>query len=129
MNFNLLADDASASGTGSSWQTYLILGIIIVAFIAFFIWSTYSSKKKQKQAQEMVDSIKIGDKVKTIGGICGYVAEINNEENTIVLETGLDGDKSFIKFDKAAIYQTNPVGTTAPASSDSGSTVDGKKID
>ena len=56
----------------------------------------------------MVSSLKIGDKVKTIGGICGYVAQINDSENTFVLETGLEGNKSYVKFDKGAIYQTAP---------------------
>ena len=53
--------------------------------------------------------MKIGDKVKTIGGVCGYLYEINDEENTIVLETGTADKKSYVKFDKAAIYQTAPV--------------------
>ena len=65
-------------------------------------------KKRQKQEQEMKDALKIGDRVKTIGGICGFVAEINKEENTFVLETGMEGKKSYVKFDKGAIYQTAP---------------------
>ena len=56
----------------------------------------------------MVTQLKIGDRVKTIGGICGFVAQINDGENTFVLETGLEGNKSYIKFDKGAIYQTAP---------------------
>ena len=56
----------------------------------------------------MVNSLKIGDRVKTIGGICGYVAQINDAENTFVLETGLEENKSYVKFDKGAIYQTAP---------------------
>ena len=57
----------------------------------------------------MLDAMKIGDKVKTIGGVCGYLYEINNDENTIVLETGTADKKSYVKFDRAAIYQTAPV--------------------
>ena len=56
----------------------------------------------------MVNGIKIGDKVKTIGGVCGYVAEIDDSENTFVLRTGMEGKESFVKFDKGAIYQTAP---------------------
>ena len=72
------------------------------------LMSIRSNKKRQKKAQEMVDAIKVGDKMKTIGGICGFVAQINDAENTFVLETGLEGTKSYIKFDKGAIYQTAP---------------------
>lgn len=90
-------------------SSYIMIIVLIVAIIGLFVWSSYSNKKKQKQAQDMVNGIQIGDKVKTIGGVCGYVAEINDAENTFVLKTGMEGkENSFIKFDKGAIYQTAP---------------------
>ena len=63
----------------------------------------------------MVNSLKIGDRVKTIGGVCGFVAEINDSENTFVLRTGMEGSESFVKFDKGAIYQTAPANGSANA--------------
>ena len=58
----------------------------------------------------MFNSIKPGNKVKTIGGICGIVVEVVEEDNTIVVETGTEASgKSYIKFDKQAIYQTDAV--------------------
>lgn len=86
----------------------IIMGVIVVGIIGLFIWQSISSKKKRQQAEETVEKLKIGDRVKTIGGVCGFVAEINNQENTFVLETGMEGKKSYVKFDKAAIYQTAP---------------------
>ncbi len=110
MLFNLLNGTTTPkSNTG----TLIIFGVMIVAIIGLFIWQTVSGKKKQKEAQNMVDSLKKGDRVKTIGGICGFVVEINNDENTFVLETGTDSKKSYVKFDKGAIYQTAPAGGTA----------------
>ena len=53
----------------------------------------------------MVNNIKKGDTITTIGGIVGAVVEINDEKNYVVLETGTSSDKSFVKFDKAAIYK------------------------
>ncbi len=88
-------------------STVMII-VLLVAIVGLFIWSSYSNKKRQKQAQDMVNGIKIGDKVKTIGGVCGYVAEIDDSENTFVLRTGMEGKESFVKFDKGAIYQTAP---------------------
>ena len=90
------------------------MGILVVAIIGLFVWSSYSNKKKQKEAQSMVNNIKIGDRIKTIGGVCGFLVEINNDENTIVIETGTDDKKSYVKFDKAAIYQTGPANPAAP---------------
>lgn len=106
MIFNLLSSDGK---TGSSWVTWVILGVFVLLAVAFFFWSSKSNKKKQQEAKNMIEAMKIGDKVKTIGGVCGYLYEINNDENTIVLETGTADKKSYVKFDKAAIYQTAPV--------------------
>ena len=75
-----------------------------------FIWSSISKKKQAKKAQETVSKLKVGDKVKTIGGICGFVAEIDDTENTFVLDVKSGDKSSYIKFDKGAIYQTASVG-------------------
>ena len=118
MLFNLLADTGAGSTTTPQGNTgsIIMMIVLIVAIIGLFIWQSISGKKKQKEAQAMVNSLKIGDKVKTIGGICGYVVEINNDENTFVLETGTaKGEKSFVKFDKGAIYQTAPASEPAKA--------------
>ena len=42
-----------------------------------------------------------------IGGVCGEVVEIDDEENTFVLKTGTGDCVSYLKFDKQAIYQTD----------------------
>ena len=100
---------------GNSVGTWIMLGAVALLFIGFMIWSHFSNKKKQKQAQEKVDSLKVGDRVMTIGGICGFVAEINKEENTFVLKTGLNGNESYLKFDRKAIYDTAPAEGSAVA--------------
>ena len=112
--FNLLEGETPKQEGGAG--SIILLLVFVVAIIGLFIWQTISGKKKQKEAQEMVNQLKIGDRVKTIGGICGFVEEINDAENTFVLETGTDDKKSYIKFDKGAIYQTAPnEGTIAAA--------------
>ena len=105
--FNLL------SGMGGG--QIAIFAVLLVAIIGLFVWQSISGKKKQKEAQNMVNALKVGDRVKTIGGICGFVVEINNAENTFVLETGTDDKKSYVKFDKGAIYQTAPAEGSANA--------------
>lgn len=97
-------DKAPENNIGS----LILMGVMVVGIIGLFVWQTISGKKKQKEAQNMVESLKIGDRVKTIGGICGFVVEINDAENTFVLETGSSTVKNYVKFDKGAIYQTAP---------------------
>ncbi len=113
--FNLLANETTDTPQTTPWTSYLIMGLLVVAIIGLFVWSSISNKKKQKQALDMVSALKVGDRVKTIGGICGFVAEINDAENTFVLETGTETNKSFVKFDKGAIYQTAPAQGNAVA--------------
>lgn len=113
--FNLLtggdAGNSSASDSkGSNTASIIIMIVLAVAIVGLFIWSSINNKKKRKEAQEKIDSLRKGDRVKTIGGICGFIVEINNEENTFVLETGSNDNKSYLKFDKGAIYQTSHVG-------------------
>lgn len=110
MLFNLFLSSESTSASDSTSNTgmIIIMAVMVVAIIGLFVWQSISNKKKRKEAENMVNQLKKGDRVKTIGGICGFVAEINDAENTFVLETGLEANKSYIKFDKAAIYQTAP---------------------
>lgn len=107
MFYNLLTEE-STTKSGSSTLITIVFVVIIVAMIGLLVWQTISGKKKQKEAQNMLNQLKIGDRVKTIGGVCGFVVEINDAENTFVLETGTDDKKSYVKFDKGAIYQTAP---------------------
>ena len=115
MWMNLLADETQNT---SSFMDYLWIIVIIVVLVAFFVWSFISQKKKQKAFNETLNAIKPGSKVKTIGGIVGEVVEINDEEGTFVLKTGdSEGNYSYMKFDKQAIYQTDakPEPAAAPA--------------
>jgi len=86
----------------------IIMGVLILGVIGLFIWNSFSNKKKQKEAIAKMNAIKVGDKVKTIGGICGFIVELNNEENTFVMQTGFGANTCFLKFDRQAIYQTAP---------------------
>lgn len=114
MLFYLLEETASgATGGNNGWQQWIMWILVAVIVIVFGVWMFFSSKKRKKQEQEakdLIDAVKPGNKVKTIGGICGIVVEVNSEENTFVLETGSEtSGKSYMKFDKQAIYQTDAV--------------------
>ena len=94
----------------SQISTYVILGVLIVAIIVMFVFSSKRRKKQEEDAKNLIDAVKPGNKVKTIGGICGIVVEVDAEENTFVLETGSEqSGKCFLKFDRQAIYQTDAV--------------------
>ena len=104
----LLEGETPQANTG--WVTWVLLGVVVVIFVVFFVISSRKNKKRQEEAEQLMNAIKPGNKVKTIGGVCGIVVEVDPEENTFVLETGSEvSGKSYMKFDKQAIYQTDAV--------------------
>ena len=108
MLFNLLQT------AQNPWVSWVIMGGLLVAIIVFMILSRRSQKKRQQEQIDQLNAIGPGNKVKTIGGICGIVVEVCPEDNTFILETGSEASgKSYIKFDKQAVYQTDAVAKKA----------------
>lgn len=107
---------SSNEGGKDDWMTWVFLGVAVLMIGAMFFFSSRNQKKRQQEMQATLSALKPGCKVKTIGGICGVVVEVNREENTFVLETGNDAHgKSYMKFDMIAIYQTDAKKEAAPA--------------
>lgn len=107
---SLLADETTSTTDPSSIIMLVILAVLIIVVVVFYVLSSKKRKKQEQDAQDLINAVKPGNKVKTIGGICGIVVEVDAEENTFVLETGTEtSGKSYIKFDKQAIYQTDAV--------------------
>ena len=99
---------SAGNGGGSDAGTWIMLGGAVLIIVVMMVFNSRSQKKRQKEMEETLNSIKPGSKVKTIGGICGVVVEVCKEDNTFVIVTGSDKTgKSFLKFDKQAIYQTD----------------------
>ena len=96
--------------TGTPWESYLLMGALLAIIVVFMFLNRQTQKKRQQETMDMLNAIKPGNKVKTIGGICGVVVEICPEDNTFILETGSEASgKSYIKFDKQAVFQTDAV--------------------
>ena len=97
-------------GCSSGIESVLPFLIIIVVMVAFAMMSRRTQKKREEEINKTLDAIQPGSKVKTIGGVCGVVVELCPEDNTFILETGSEtSGKSYIKFDKKAVYQTDAV--------------------
>lgn len=113
MLFNLL--DSASSVPNSSvpngsnpWGSWIMIGIFVVLMVVMVIFNKRNQKKREEESKALLESIRPGHKVKTIGGICGTVVEVSDEDNTFVLETGSEtSGKSYMRFDKYAIAQTD----------------------
>ena len=63
--------------------------IMLVAMLAIFYFMLIRPEnKRKKEAEQMRNSVKTGDKIVTIGGIVGTVVDV--KENNIVIETSAD---------------------------------------
>ncbi len=92
MNF-LAAAEGGVAGLfgGNPMSIIMIVGMVALMYFMMI----RPQKKKQKEEQKMRDSLRVGDEITTIGGICGRVVSI--KEDTLVIETGADRSKMTIK--------------------------------
>lgn len=67
------------------YSGFLMIAMMIAVFYLFLI---RPENKRKKQAEEMRNSIKKGEKITTIGGLVGKVVQVN--DSTLVFETGED---------------------------------------
>ena len=88
------------AGGGTTWIT---MGLLLVVMIAMFFFTSRSNKKQEKEAQNMRDSLQVGDEITTIGGIIGKIVSI--KEETLVLETS--HDRTRIRILKTAVSRVD----------------------
>lgn len=82
-------------------QSYIIMLVVIVAMMFFM---QRSQKKQQNKRQEVLDNMKSGNEVVTIGGLHGIISEIDEVNKTVTL----DCEGIFLEFDRASIRTVKP---------------------
>ncbi len=83
-------------GSFGTWGTLLM---IVAVIVVFYFFGMRPQKKQEKEAQDMRNSLCVGDEITTIGGIIGKVVSI--KEETMIIETGRDHTR--IRFLKSAV--------------------------
>ena len=94
---------AAAGAPGSSWQSFLPL---IVLFVAFYFMLIRPQQKKAKKAREMVAKLAVGDEVVTAGGILGRITAAGDAYLSI--EIARD---TTIQLQRYQVVQLLPKGT------------------
>jgi len=92
----LLQGTGGQPGTGGSWSMLLMIAVFGVIMYFFMI---RPQQKKQKEVQKMRESLKIGDRVITSGGIYGKIKEIEDTAFIVEIAEGVR-----VKVDKASIF-------------------------
>lgn len=114
MDFMTLLAAPVAGAEGSAQQQSPFTMIIFIAIMGIFMYFTMfrPQKKKQKEEQQMRDSLQIGDEITTIGGIIGRVVTIKDDD-TLIIETGSDRNK--MKITRWAMQTNNTANEKAQA--------------
>lgn len=85
--------------------SFTILIIYVLIFAALYFFMIRPNSKKKKQEEELKKNVNVGDDITTIGGICGKVVAVRDEDDEIIIETGADRLK--MRFKKWCIYSNN----------------------
>ena len=90
---NLLADATATAGadaaaaemsTGAMIIYYAVQFLpMILIFVIFYFMLIRPQRKKDKEAKQMLDNLKVGDRICTIGGIYGTIVRIKDQVLTI----------------------------------------------
>lgn len=93
-----VAEDAAAAATaaaeGEAAQGSMVAALattflpLILIFVVFWFMLIRPQRKKDKQVKEMLNNLKAGDRICTIGGIYGTITGL--KDDTVTLSVGKD---------------------------------------
>ncbi len=81
-----------------------LITLLLIAVLFYFI-AIRPTRKQQKEQKERQDSLKVGDKIVTYGGIYGTIREVLNDTIKVEISPNV-----VVKFAKAAIAQNQSKG-------------------
>jgi preprotein translocase subunit YajC len=96
----LPSSEAAAGTTGAAggvgqWGILIVMPLII---LVFYFLVMRPQNKKQKEAKKMLESIRKGDRVVTIGGLRGTVVTV--KDDVVVLKVD---DNTKLEYSKSAV--------------------------
>ena len=93
----ILQASAGQQPVGGGWSMWVML---ILIFVIMWFFMIRPQRKQQKELEKFRNALKKGDKVVTIGGIYGEVAEI--KDRTVIIK--VDGDTK-LRVDKNSLVK------------------------
>ncbi|ODS77592.1 MAG: preprotein translocase subunit YajC [Cytophagaceae bacterium SCN 52-12] len=91
---NSILLQASPGASGGMMQIIMMVGIIAV----FYFFMIRPQQKKAKEQRVMIENLKEGDSVVTIGGLHGKVHSVEESTVTLTLDKGVK-----LTFEKSSI--------------------------
>ena len=95
----------SQPAQAAPWWARLLanpLPILIVVFALMMVMMSRSRQKQEKQKRALLDQIKRGDRVQTIGGILGNVVEVRDDRVLLKVD---ESNNTKVWFSRTAIHR------------------------
>ena len=101
---------AEATGaTGAAGGIASILTMVVpfaLIFVVMYFVMIRPQKKKDKMVKEMLDGLRVGDIILTIGGIVGKITKIKDDILTIETgNVGTPGEKTIMKIKRWSVKE------------------------
>ncbi len=87
-----------AAQNGAGPNSFMSVVPLVLIFVIFYFFIIRPQSKRQKETEKMINAVKKGDKIVTVGGIHGTVATA--KEKTVIVKVD-EGVK--IEFNRSAI--------------------------
>ncbi len=108
--FISLLDGAAAANNGGGGGFSLII-MLVLMFVIMYFFMIRPQQKRQKEIQKFRNSLEVGTKVVTNGGIYGTVKDLNEGEPYVTVEVAngvkihVDRNYVFADTNQAALQQ------------------------
>jgi preprotein translocase subunit YajC len=94
-HYFILMAPQGGDGGGSMVSTLIMFSLII---LIFYFMILRPQQKRQKERQKLLDGVKKGDRITTVGGL--HATVLNVEEKTLLIQIS---DNVKVKLEKSAI--------------------------
>ena len=103
---SIFFENAWAQGGATGGDSFLSFLPLIIIFVVFYFLLIRPQSKKQKEHQEMISSLEVGNEVVTAGGVLGKIKEINDQYVQLQISESV-----IIKVQRHTIGALMPKGT------------------
>jgi len=103
---SIFFENAWAQDSAVGSDSFLGFLPLIIIFVVFYFLLIRPQSKKQKEHQEMISSLEVGNEVVTAGGVLGKIKEINEQYVQLQISENV-----IIKVQRHTIGALMPKGT------------------
>ncbi len=111
---------AAGGAPGGAFDLISLLPLVLI-FVVFYFLLIRPQQKRMREHQDMIKSLKRGDKIVTGGGVYGTVVKVEDSEDALLVEIAKDVRIKVARptvQSKIAVTQPAPANEDKPAATD-----------